>query len=70
MPQPATAADTQGILHHIDQILTKIEFYQKKNSEQAERVKRNLQHIIHKASLERDEVDLIRGMLKKIEGKL
>ena len=61
--KPSTFADTQGILNHLDSILTKVDFYHKKNTE---RVKRNLQHIIHKASLERDEVDLIRGMLTKI----
>lgn len=57
-------ADNQGILNHLQQILTSIDYYKNKNSEITGR---RLQNIIHKANLERDEVDLIRGILRKIE---
>ncbi len=56
--------DTQKLLAHLDQILSKIDYYKNKNSE---RVQRRLQKIIHKAELEREEIDLLRGILKKIE---
>ncbi len=57
-------ADNQGVLNHLQQILTNIDYYKNKNSEITGR---RLQNIIHKANLDRDEVDLIRGMLRKIE---
>ncbi|MFN7094434.1 MAG: RNA methyltransferase, partial [Burkholderiales bacterium] len=61
---PASFADKQGILRHLDTILAKIDFYKHKN---IERTQRRLQHIIQKANLEREEVDLLRGILAKIE---
>lgn len=57
-------ADNQGILHHLDTILTDINYYAHKNPQLTNR---KLQNIIHKASLDREEVDLIRGVLRKIE---
>ncbi len=62
----STANDNIGILNHLDQILKNIDYYKNKN---ASRVYRRLQKIIHKACLEREEVDLIRGILRKIEQK-
>jgi tRNA/rRNA methyltransferase len=62
--KPATFADNQGILNHIDNILTNLNFYKNRNKERAVR---RLQNIINKASLEREDVDLIRGLLKNIE---
>ena len=58
--------DTQKLLAHLDQILIKVDYYKNKN---IERVRRHLQKIIHKSSLERQEIDLLRGILKKIEAK-
>ena len=60
----ATHNDTQKLLEHLDNILDKVDYYKNKN---AVRVQRRLQQIIHKADLERDEIDLLRGILKKIE---
>ena len=42
-------------------------FYKNKNMD---RTQRNLQNIINKANLERDEVDLLRGILSKIDKNL
>lgn len=61
----ANINDTQRILTHIDSILDKINFYKNKNI-----TKRRLQKILNKASLEKEEVDLIHGILNKIEQKL
>lgn len=60
----ANFEDNQGLLSHLDNILNNINFYKNKNRE---RTLRNLRHIINKAALERDEVDLLRGILSKIE---
>lgn len=59
-------ADNQGILNHLETILDKTEY---KNKD-AIRTRRRLQNILHKASLEREDVDLLRGMLRAIEVKL
>lgn len=63
--QMAKFEDNQGIISHLDTILSKIDFY--KNQD---RTIRNLQNIINKANLTRDEVDLLRGILGKIEKNL
>ena len=65
--KPATFADNQGVVNHIDNILTNLSFYKNKNKE---RVVRRLQNIINKARLEREDVDLLRGMLKHIENNV
>jgi tRNA/rRNA methyltransferase len=62
----ATFADNQGILNHLEQVL-KLSRYHYKDEE---RTRRRLQNILNKASLEREDVDLLRGMLKTIEAKL
>ena len=56
----STFADNQGILLQIDNMLSQIDYYEHKNHDT---VMRRLQNILNKASLDRDEVDLIRGML-------
>jgi tRNA/rRNA methyltransferase len=60
----ATIADNLGVLNHLDKILSQLDFYKNKNYD---RTIRKLRHIIHKANLEREEVDLLRGILNKIE---
>lgn len=65
--EKATFAATQGLLNHIDETLSRIDFYKNRN---IERTKRRLQNIIHKADLERDDIDLLRGILKSIDYKL
>lgn len=59
----ASFEDNQRLLTHFDDILHKIDFYKNKNNE---RTLRNLQHIINKSDLERDEIDLLRGILNQI----
>jgi tRNA/rRNA methyltransferase len=60
----STNKDNIGILSHLEQILTLNNYYKNKNKE---RIDRRLKYIIDKAMLEREEVDLIRGILKNIE---
>ena len=62
--QKSTFADNQGIINHLNKILNHVEYYSGKDPE---RVHRKLQNILTKANLNRDEVDLIRGILSKIE---
>jgi tRNA/rRNA methyltransferase len=59
-------ADNQGVLNHLETILNLADYKHKENKQ----TRRRLQNILHKASLERDEVDLLRGILKAIEIKL
>lgn len=58
--QKSSYEDNQGILKHIDQVLTKYNYYKSKNPEITIR---RIQNILHKANLNREEVDLIRGLL-------
>ena len=60
----ATNADNVGVVNHLNQILEKLDWFKHKN---IERTKNNLQRIIYKANLEREEVDLLRGILHTIE---
>lgn len=64
---PSSYADNQGVLASLDQILQQANFYQNKRPAQ---VQQNLQRIIHKAHLQRNEVDLLRGILKTIQQNL
>ncbi|MCC2626054.1 MAG: tRNA ((32)/uridine(32)-2-O)-methyltransferase TrmJ [Burkholderiales bacterium] len=64
--EPANFADNQGILNHLETILNLANYKNKDNKQ----TRRKLQNILHKAQLERDEVDLLRGILKAIEIKL
>lgn len=59
--------DVQHLLENLQTTLTAVEFDKHKNME---RVMRRLQKIIHKADLEREEADLLHGMLKKVRQKL
>ena len=60
----STFADNQGILSNLDAIMQKVNYYQNKDQEST---LRRLQNILHKSQLNREEVDLIRGILSKIE---
>ncbi|MBP9743637.1 MAG: RNA methyltransferase [Burkholderiales bacterium] len=65
--EKATFADNQGILSHVDNILANTHYYKNKNRSM---VQRRLQNIINKANLDRDEVDLLRGMLKMSQANI
>lgn len=54
----------QGLLNHLKHILHTTNFY--KNLKQTNR---KLQHIIAKSSLEQDDIDLLRGILKHLDKK-
>jgi tRNA/rRNA methyltransferase len=62
----ASFADNQGVLNHLEYVLQLANY----NNKDATRTRRRLQNILNKASLVREDVDLLRGMLKAIEGKL
>lgn len=62
--QRATEKDTQLLLNNLDNILNSVEFYNNKNKS---RTLRRLQHILHKAELEREDADLLHGILKQIK---
>ncbi|MBY0379236.1 MAG: hypothetical protein K2P99_02415, partial [Burkholderiales bacterium] len=64
----ATIADNVGIINHLNQILEKLNWFSKYKNIQ--RTKNNLQRIIYKANLEREEVDLLRGIIHTIERNL
>ncbi len=59
-------ADNQGILNHLELILGNTDY---KNKD-PKRTRRRLQNILHKASLAREDIDLLRGILKAVEAKL
>ena len=63
----ATEQDTQHLLKKLDAIMTQLDMYKAKNPE---RTLRRLQYILHKANLEREDVDLLSGILKKISTSL
>lgn len=63
----ATEHDVQYLLSSLDKIMIKSKFYENKNSD---RIKRRLQNILHKSELEREEADLLHGILKQILNNL
>lgn len=65
--QKANLGDSQYLLASLDQIMTTTKYYQHKNKD---RVLRRLQKILHKADLEREEADLLHGVLNKIKTSL
>ena len=58
--------DLQHLLANLDNLLVLSNYYTNKNSD---RVRRRLQKILHKANLEREEADLLHGILKKLQPK-
>jgi tRNA/rRNA methyltransferase len=62
----ASFADNQGILNHLENVLHLSNYHYK----DAKRTRRRLQNILHKASLVREDIDLLRGMLRAIEAQL
>lgn len=62
-----TELDIQHLLNNLDQTLQKIDFYQHKNPE---RTLRRLQNVFHKAELEREEADLLHGIIRQIRRKI
>lgn len=63
----ASFDDNQRLLQHFDQTLQQANYYKNKNSE---RVIRRLQNILYKASLEREDVDMLHGMLRALNKKI
>lgn len=63
----ANEQDVQIVLNKLDGIMNKVDYYKNKN---AERTLRRLQYILHKANLEREDVDLLHGILNKIVSNL
>ncbi len=60
----ANLGDSAYLLNSLDQIMQQTDYYTNKNSS---RVLRRLQKILHKADLEREEADLLHGILNSIK---
>lgn len=58
-----TFADNQGVLNHLEIILKHTNYPNRDTL----RTRSRLQNILHKANLEREDIDLLRGILKSIE---
>lgn len=61
---PASIGSNQRIVQHLNDVLHQIQYYKNKNEELT---LRRINNIINKASLTNEEVDLLHGILKKIE---
>ena len=61
---PANIGSNQRIVQYLNTILHQIGYYKNKNEELT---LRRINNIFHKADLTNEEVDLLNGMLKKIE---
>lgn len=64
---PATREAVFALLMHFDSTLSHTGFFANKNKE---RVLRHIGHIFNKSNLEKDEVDLLRGVLSAIDKAL
>lgn len=60
----ASHEEVEGFYGHLDRVLDGIGFYDRRNGE---RLMRRLRTLYDRASLERQEIDILRGMLKQIE---
>jgi tRNA/rRNA methyltransferase len=62
--EPATREETEGFYRHLDHTLEAIGYYQRRNGE---RLIRRLRTLFDRTRLQREEIDILRGMLKQIE---
>lgn len=62
----ASRDEVEGLYGHLDHTLSGIGFYERRNSE---RLMRRLRTLFDRADLERQEIDILRGILKQVERK-
>lgn len=61
---PATLDETEGFYGHLDHTLEAIGYYERRNGE---RLMRRLKTLFNRTQLQREEIDILRGMLKQME---
>jgi len=59
--EPATAEEVEGLHRHLEETLIKLEYL---DPEKPRQLMRRLRRLYHKARLEKDEVNILRGILK------
>jgi tRNA/rRNA methyltransferase len=62
--EPATREETEGFYGHLDHTLEAIGYYERRNGE---RLMRRLRTLFNRTQLQREEIDILRGMLKQME---
>ncbi|TCP14911.1 tRNA/rRNA methyltransferase [Crenobacter luteus] len=62
--EAATHEEVDGFYRHLDQTLDAIGYYRRRNGE---RLMRRLKTLFNRAQLQREEVDILRGMLKQMQ---
>ena len=60
----ATAAELEGLHEHLERLLTESEFLHPAHQRQ---VKLKLRRIFHKATLDQNELNILRGMLTSLD---
>ncbi|MDN0074953.1 RNA methyltransferase [Crenobacter sp. SG2303] len=62
--QPATQAEVDGMLGHLESAMTKSGYFERRNSE---RLMRRMRRLFGRADVEREEIDILRGFWKQVE---
>lgn len=62
--EPATREETEGFYGHLDHTLAAIGYYERRNGA---RLMRRLRTLFNRTHLQREEIDILRGMLKQME---
>ena len=62
--ESATQQQVEGFYQHLEHTLTHIGFFERRPSE---RLMRRLRTLFNRSQLQREEIDILRGMLKQIE---
>ncbi|GGY27561.1 RNA methyltransferase [Paludibacterium paludis] len=62
--EPATLDEVEGFCGHLDQTMEHIGYYRRRNGE---RLMRRMRSLFHRAALQREEIDILRGFLKQVQ---
>lgn len=63
-PEPATAEEMQGVMGHLEQVLSEIGFL---NPAQPRQLMRRLRRLFNRAQLDKTEVNILRGILTAVQ---
>jgi len=61
---PATQAEVEGMLGHLESAMAKSGYFERRNSE---RLMRRMRRLFGRADVEREEIDILRGFWKQVE---
>jgi tRNA/rRNA methyltransferase len=61
---PATHDEVEGMLGHLESAMAKSGYFERRNSE---RLMRRMRRLFGRASVEREEIDILRGFWKQVE---